>query len=72
MKAAILHKVHEPLSIEDIEVPSTAEDEVLVSCCLSRRLRQSGLRGELARFENFQNVKRGWVITLDDSGSERF
>jgi Zn-dependent alcohol dehydrogenase len=30
MKAAILHKVHEPLSIEDLEVPSIAEDEVLV------------------------------------------
>jgi len=30
MKAAILHKVHEPLSIEDLEPPSIAEDEVLV------------------------------------------
>ncbi len=30
MKAAILHKVHDPLSVEDLEAPSIGPDEVLV------------------------------------------
>jgi Zn-dependent alcohol dehydrogenase len=30
MKAAILHKVHEPLTIEDLDAPVIAENEVLV------------------------------------------
>ncbi|MDH3445216.1 MAG: alcohol dehydrogenase catalytic domain-containing protein, partial [Deltaproteobacteria bacterium] len=30
MKAAVLHKIHEPLSIEEFETPSFAPDEVLI------------------------------------------
>ena len=30
MKAAVLHKVHAPLSIEDFEVPRISPDEVLI------------------------------------------
>jgi S-(hydroxymethyl)glutathione dehydrogenase/alcohol dehydrogenase len=30
MKAAVLYKVHDPLSIEDFEMPSIASDEVLI------------------------------------------
>ena len=30
MKAAVLHKVHDPLSIEDCEIPSISADEVLI------------------------------------------
>jgi len=30
MKAAVLHKVHGPLSIEDFEMPAISPDEVLI------------------------------------------
>ena len=30
MKAAVLHKVHGPLSIEDFEIPAISPDEVLI------------------------------------------
>ena len=30
MKAAVLHKVHDPLKIEEFEIPAIADDEVLI------------------------------------------
>jgi hypothetical protein len=30
MKAAVLHKVHDPMTIEDFDMPKTSADEVLI------------------------------------------